>query len=274
MFRKALVCVCCVAVLLAAAYGFLLHKGSDCLTFIQRRELNGYLASGLSRSGGDMMTPDVRVAVACGTDGYEPGSFLGARNQADYKTGSVHLKVSADAEKQPVLSGGFADIGEESVSLLRAFEELEKSKVYFLVLELSEYTALPYIDAFLVNTGYTEKTVITGVYQSALATVREQMPHCTILCDYSDENILTLEQIAQLGADGIICSGKALNADVFTQAEQLGLIVWADCSDDVYSTVKALWLDPQGLVTKLPYLADGLRSGWHEENFELFVKEK
>lgn len=275
MRKKALIIVGAVLAVIAAVSALLLHGGADGMNAFERAEINRYLSAEASDTHEGMAVSAIMSAVEAGTDGYACTEFLGARNQIDYGTGYIHVRVGTGKDKRPVLSDGFADIDEDSVALSRVLEAFEaEGSARGLVLELSEYTALLYIDSFLVNSGYAGKTVVTGVYQTALETVCGQLPHMAVFCDYGDENTLTLEQIAELGAKGILCSGKAIDAGVFERAQQLGLRVWADCGDDIYLTVKAMQLAPEGVVTALPELVSALQSYWSDETLDTYLKEK
>ncbi len=273
LLKKALICVVSAVVLLVVSLLLFVYKGSDSVTFFQRQNINQYFASvpfEQDPGGNNILEP---VAVACGTDGYPCDTFLGARNQIDYATGYVHVKVAVTEENEVILAQGFTDYTEDSVRLSRVIKQLnDEYEENGIVVELSEYSRLGALNAVLVNRGMESNFVITGVNENAVSYVKSFLPYIKVLCDYDSENRLSLEQIKQLGADGILCKNGVFNASLLDKARELGLLVWVDCENDVYSTVSALKFGADGIITQIPDFVISVGMTWSEDVFEDWVK--
>ncbi len=274
MLKKALICLGSAVGLLVLCLFLFVYKGSDEVTFFQRQNINQYLADvpfEQDPGGNNIIMP---AAVASGTDGYDADTFLGARNQIDYGTGCAEFEVIVTDEKEVILAQGYTSLTEKSVTLGRVVRQFESDyKDCRLVLKLSEYNSLGNLNSLIAGLEKTTKTYITGVNENAVAYVKGFFPQVRVLCDYSNENRLTLEQIKACGADGILSSGEDFNGKLLKKAHELGLLVWVDCGRDVYSTVKAMKFGADGLVTERPRLVTSLKNGWDEGSFEMAVKD-
>lgn len=270
MLKKALICAGSAVGLLVLCLLVFVYKGKDEVTFFQRQNINQAFASVPFEqdAGGNNIT--MPIAVAAGTDGYPCDTFLGARNQIDYRTGYIELKVAVTPENEVILAEGFTAYDEEkSVRLSRAIKQLnEEYDECGIVIELSEYSRLAYLNAVLVNRDMMTKSVITGVHENAISYVKDFFPQTRVLCDYDGENRLSLEEIDAAGADGILCRGEAFNASLCSKAKELGLLVWVDCGSEVYPTVMALSAAVDGIITTRPHLISSLRMWWSEAAFE------
>ena len=127
MLKKALICFAGAAGLLLLCLFLFVIKGSDEVTFFQRQNINQYLSSvpfEQDAGGNNIIMP---VAVASGTDDYPCDTFLGARNQIDYATGYVEVKVAVTPENEVVLAEGFTSYDEkDSVRLSRVIARSEE----------------------------------------------------------------------------------------------------------------------------------------------------
>lgn len=274
MLKKALICFGSAAGLLVLCLLLFVYKGSDEVTFFQRQNINQYLASvpfEQDAGGNNIIMP---VAVASGTDDYPCDTFLGARNQIDYATGYIEVKVAVTPENEVVLADGFTFYDEEkSVRLSRVIGQLsEEHEDCGVVIELSEYSRLSYINAVLVSRGMVTKSIITGVHENAVSYVKGFFPQTKVLCDYNGENRLSLAEIRASGADGILCTGDAFNSSLAQKASEEGLLVWVDCGSDVYATVKAMKFGADGIVSDRPEFISTMRMWWEKDAFEEAVK--
>ncbi len=274
MLKKALICFGSAVGLLVLCLLLFVYKGGDEVTFFQRQNINQYLASvpfEQDAGGNNIIMP---VAVASGTDDYPCDTFLGARNQIDYATGFIELKVAVTPENEVVLAEGFTSFDEEnSVRLSRVAEQLsEEYEDCGVVIELSEYSRMSYINAVLVSRGMVTKSVITGVHENAVSYVKGFFPQTKVLCDYNGENRLSLAEIRASGADGILCTGDAFNSSLAKKASEEGLLVWVDCGSDVYATVKAMKFGADGIVSDRPEFISSMRMWWEKDAFEEAVK--
>lgn len=274
MLKKSLICFGSAVGLLVLCLLLFAYKGSDEVTFFQRQNINQYLADvpfEQDPGGNNIIMP---AAVASGTDGYDSDTFLGARNQIDYGTGCAEFEVIVTDEKEVILAQEYTVFGENSVKLSRVVRQFESDfEDCRLVLKLSEYGNLGSLNSLIAGLEKTAKTYITGVHENAVSYVKSFFPQVRVLCDYGDENRLSLEQIKECGADGILCDGEAFNERLLKKAQELGLLVWVDCGKDVYSTVKAMKFGADGLLTERPRLVTALKHGWDEGSFEAAVKE-
>lgn len=274
MLKKALICFCSAAVVLVLCLLLFVYRGSDEVTFFQRQNINQFFAAEpfeKDAGGNNILMP---VAIASGTDDYPSDTFLGARNQIDYATGYIEVKVAVTQENEVVLAESYTSFTEESVRLSRVISQLaEEYENYGMVIELSEYSRLSYVNAVLVNRNMITRSVITGVNENAVSYVKEFFPQTRVLCDYDGKNRLSLEDIKDRGADGILCSGEAFNDTLLNKAKELGLLVWVDCGSDVYATVKAMKFGSDGIITDRPQFVISLGMMWNEEMFEKAVAD-
>lgn len=274
MLKKALICFAGAAGLLLLCLFLFVIKGSDEVTFFQRQNINQYLSSvpfEQDAGGNNIIMP---VAVASGTDDYPCDTFLGARNQIDYATGYVEVKVAVTPENEVVLAEGFTSYDEkDSVRLSRVIGQLsEEYEDCGIVIELSEYSRLSYLNAVLVSRGMVTKSIITGVHENAVFYIKGFFPQTRVLCDYDGENRLSLAEIRACGADGILCTGEVFNSTLAERAKEEGLLVWVDCGSDVYATVKAMKFAADGIITDRPEFVTQMRMWWEKDAFEEAVK--
>ena len=274
MLKKALICFGSAVGLLVLCLLLFVYKGGDEVTFFQRQNINQYLSSvpfEQDAGGNNIIMP---VAVASGTDDYPCDTFLGARNQIDYTTGWVEVKVAVTPENEVILADGYTLYDEEtSVRLSRVIAQLsEEYEDCGIVIELSEYSRLSYLNAVLVNRGMVTKSVITGVNENAVSYIKGFFPQTVVLCDYNGENRLNLAEIKACGADGILCTGEAFNSSLAEKAREEGLLVWADCGSDVYATVRAMKFGADGIVSDRPQFIASMRMWWSKDAFEEAVK--
>ncbi|MBR3755263.1 MAG: hypothetical protein IKK49_09260 [Clostridia bacterium] len=274
MLKKALICFGSAVGLLVLCLLLFVYKGGDEVTFFQRQNINQYLSAvpfEQDAGGNNIIMP---VAVASGTDGYPCDTFLGARNQIDYATGYVEVKVAVTPENEVILAEGYTAYDEEkSVRLSRVINQLAQEYDEFgVVIELSEYSRLSYLNAVLVNREVVTKSVITGVHENAVSYVKSFFPQTKVLCDYNGENRLSLAEIRASGADGILCAGEVFNSSLAEKAREEGLLVWVDCDSDVYATVKAMKFGADGIVSDRPGFVADMRMWWSADAFEEAVK--
>lgn len=274
LLKKALICFGSAVGLLVLCLLLFVYKGGDEVTFFQRQNINQYLSAvpfEQDAGGNNIIMP---VAVASGTDGYPCDTFLGARNQIDYATGYVEVKVAVTPENEVILAEGYTAYDEEkSVRLSRVINQLAQEYDEFgVVIELSEYSRLSYLNAVLVNREVVTKSVITGVHENAVSYVKSFFPQTKVLCDYNGENRLSLAEIRASGADGILCAGEVFNSSLAEKAREEGLLVWVDCDSDVYATVKAMKFGADGIVSDRPGFVADMRMWWSADAFEEAVK--
>ena len=274
LLKKALICFGSAVGLLVLCLLLFVYKGGDEVTFFQRQNINQYLSAvpfEQDAGGNNIIMP---VAVASGTDGYPCDTFLGARNQIDYATGYVEVKVAVTPENEVILAEGYTAYDEEkSVRLSRVINQLAQEYDEFgVVIELSEYSRLSYLNAVLVNREVVTKSVITGVHENAVSYVKSFFPQTKVLCDYNGENRLSLAEIRASGADGILCAGEVFNSSLAEKAREEGLLVWVDCGSDVYATVKAMKFGADGIVSDRAGFVADMRMWWSADAFEEAVK--
>lgn len=272
MLKKAVIVLVCVAVAVSGCYFLCFYKGKDEVTFIQRQYINQYLASSpfeQDENGKPILIP---VAVASQTDGYGAGEFLGARNQIDYRTGCIEVKVAVTDSNAAVLAQSYADIGENPVELRRVIEQMEKDSADALVVNLSEYSRLSAINYVLTNSSVQTSCVITGVDEYALEHVKASFPKVRVLCTYTKDSKRSLEAVKEAGASGILIQTDSINKSLISKAKELDLIVWADCAEDVYATVEAIKFSVDGIISSRPDFADAMVNAWHESTFDSYFQ--
>lgn len=272
MLKKAIAAAVCAAVAAVGVCFACLYKGRDEVTFLQRQYINQYLSSNpfeKSESGENIVIP---VAVASGTDGYAPHTFLGVRNQLDYGTGYIEVKVAVTDSNEVVLADSYAAIADEPVALSRVINQMEIDGAQGLLVSLSEYSRLSAVNYVLTNTAYQSSCIITGVSENAVEYVASYFPKITVLCDYGTENVRSLESLKLAGADGVLVAADALSESLVKQAKELGLLVWVNCGSDVYCTVKAAAFSADGIVSSRPDFATGIYNEWDKYAFDLYFK--
>ncbi len=267
--------IAAVSLVLALLLVWLLFffKGRDELRFFERQNVNQYLSENPFEQDGGGNNVLMPVAVAAGIDGYDVSTFLGTRNQMDYLTGCIEVKVAVTQDNEPVLADSFAGIGEEPVSLGRVISQLGHDDDNCLVINLSEYSRLYAIHACLLNNEYLIKSVITGVHENAVEYVKQYFPKTRVLCDWGTDNKRSLEEIAAAGANGILVDAKTVNSKIISQAKALGLVVWVDCESDIYATVTALKFSADGVITSRPNLTLEIGRQWYPDVIDYCIKQ-
>ncbi len=272
---KKKIAVCGLAVALAVACLLLLfYKGSDELTFFRRQNVNQMLQTNPFEQDGGGNNITMPIAVAAGTDGYGTDEFLGVRNQLDYSTGAVEVRVAVTADNKPVLADSFADIGNEPVTLGRVIVQMKKDGAEKLIVNLSEYSRLYAVNSLLRDNDILSKTIITGVSENAVKYVKSFFTGVCVLCDYGKANKRSLEEIAADGADGVLCTASEFDAAVLKRAGELGLDVWVDCGSDIYATVYALSSGVSGVITSRPELTFELTRVWSRDSLKVYLRDK
>lgn len=269
MRKKVIIALVCVAVAVGGCF-LCLYKGRDEVTFIQRQYINQYLSKSPFATDEDGRTLLVPVAVASQTDGYSAGEFLGARNQLDYRTGCIEVKVAVTDSNTAVLADSYSSIGENPAELRRVIEQMEKDSAEKLVVNLSEYSRLSAINYVLTNSFIQTGCIITGVDEYALEYIVGYFPKLHVMCNYSKNSERSLEEIKQAGAAGIFVAAESINKALFQSAKELDLAVWVDCGAEVYDTVRALKFGADGIVSSRPDFADAIVTSWHESSFDSY----
>lgn len=272
MRKKVIISLGAVAVAAFVCCLLFFYKGNDEMTFFQRQTVNQYLAASpfeQDASGNNIVMP---ISVASGTDGYDCGEFLGARNQIDYLSGCIEVKVVVTENGEVVLAESYGSVKDTPATLNRVIEQLGSDGR--LVLNLSEYSRLYDVNSVLVNNRYLSKSVITGVNENAVKYVKSFFPKTKVLCDWGKDNERSLEAIAQDGADGILCSKDAFSEKLLKKAQETGLIVWVNCEDDIYTTVKAMKFGASGVITSRPDFALTIGRDWYEEALKGYFEQQ
>ena len=269
MQKKVIIALICVAVAVSGSF-LCLYKGRDEVTFFQRQYINQYLSKSPFETDEDGRAVLIPVAVASQTDGYSAGEFLGARNQIDYRTGCIEVKVAVTDSNTAVLADSYSSIGENSTELRRVIEQMQNDGAERLVVNLSEYSRLSAINYVLTNSFVQTGCVITGVDEYALEYVVGYFPKLHVLCNYSKDSERSLEDIKQAGASGIFVPAESISKSLFNSAKELDLAIWVDCGADVYDTVKAVKFGADGIVSSRPDFADAIVTAWHESTFDSY----
>ncbi len=273
MLKKAIAAFVAAAVVIGCCF-LVLHKGRDEVTFMQRQYINQYLSSYPFEKGKDGADILPYIAAASQIDGFAAEEFLGARNQIDYRTGSIEVRVAVADSGDVVLAGSYASIGEEPVKLSRVIKQMSEDSVEMLVVNLSEYSRLSAINYVLSNSYVQTSCVITGVNENAFEYVKNAFPKLQVLCDYGEDSRMSFEQLCQVGASGILVSPDSIDKDLFDSARKAGLSVWVNCEDDLLATVKAISFSPDGIITSRPDFARTIVMDWSENGFDMYFKNK
>ena len=241
-----------VCALLLILLGFLaFFKGADTLTVFQKLHVNSMISSNpfIDEETGEIINP-VSFAAANDSTNADTNSFLWFRNI--YESGATHvvLDIAFDRSGVAYLASSFDDVTAESVTFERVLghaAEYGDGEIGF-VLNLCEYTSLAGIAANIEQTGLQYNTVITGVNENALSVVTRYFAKTPVLCTYDSETKMTLEELSEAGADGIICKADKLSGALVKKARSLGLLVWVECDDDLYDTIRAFNFCVDGMV--------------------------
>lgn len=257
-----------VCALLLILLGFLaFFKGADTLTFFQKIHVKSMLSSNpfIDEETGDIIN-SVSIAAANDSTNADSNSFLWFRNRYDSDATHVELNVAFDRSGVPYLADSFDSVTEESVPferVLRHVVEQGDEKTGF-VLNLCEYTSLGTLAANIEQLGLQYRTVIVGVDENALTVVKYYFSKTPVLCTYDSDTDSSLKELAEAGADGIICDADKLTKKLVKKTEELGLLLWVDCGDNFYDTVRALDFCVDGIVSDIPEIAIFTHGYWNK----------
>lgn len=258
-----------VCALLLILLGFLLFfKGADTLTFFQKLHVNSMLSSNpfTDEETGETVNP-VSFAAANDSTNTDTNSFLWFRNRYESDATHVMLDIAFDRSGTAYLESSFDSVTEQSVPferVLRYVVEQGDGETGF-VLNLCEYTSLAGLAANIEQLGLQYNTVITGVNENALSVVKRYFAKTPVLCTYDSKTKLTLEELSEAGADGIICKADKLTGSLVKKARSLGLLVWVECGDDLYGTIRAFNFCVDGIITSNPEMASYIYGTWNED---------
>lgn len=255
-----------VCALLLILLGFLaFFKGADTLTFFQKIHVKSMLSSNpfVDEETGDIVN-FVSVAAANDSTNTDSNSFLWFRNRYESDATHVELNIAFDRSGVPYLADSFDDVTKDSVPFERVLRHVvdQGDDETGFVLNLCEYTSLGTLVANIEQLGLQYRTVIVGVDENALSVVKYYFTKTPVLCTYDSDTDLSLKELAEAGADGIICEADKLTKSLVKETEELGLLLWVDCGDDFYDTVRALNFCVDGIVSDVPEMAVFIHSSW------------
>lgn len=257
-----------VCALLLILLGFLaFFKGADTLTFFQEIHVKSMLSSNpfIDEETGDIIN-SVSIAAANDSTNADSNSFLWFRNRYDSDATHVELNIAFDRSGVPYLADSFDSVTEESVPFERVLRHVveQGDEETGFVLNLCEYTSLGTLAANIEQLGLQYRTVIVGVDENALTVVKYYFSKTPVLCTYDSDTDSSLKELAEAGADGIICDADKLTKSLVRKTEELGLLLWVDCGDDFYDTVRALDFCVDGIVSDIPETAIFTHGYWNE----------
>lgn len=255
-----------VCALLLILLGFLaFFKGADTLTFFQKIHVKSMLSSNpfVDEETGDIVN-FVSVAAANDSTNTDSNSFLWFRNRYESDATHVELNIAFDRSGVPYLADSFDDVTKDSVPFERVLRHVvdQGDDETGFVLNLCEYTSLGTLVANIEQLGLQYRTVIVGVDENALSVVKYYFTKTPVLCTYDSDTDLSLKELAEAGADGIICEADKLTKSLVKETEELGLLLWVDCGDDFYDTVRTLNFCVDGIVSDVPEMAVFIHSSW------------
>ncbi len=263
-----LIAVPVIAVLLVF---LLFFKGGDFLTLPEKIAVDGYISVNpfFDEESGELVN-FVNVAAANDSESAENNTFLWYLNRYDSVASYIELNISFDADKRPCLADSYDTVSENPVlfeRILTHIAEQQDDQVGF-VLNLCEYTYLESLNAAVCQQGLQGRTLITGVDENSLATVKKSFSKVPVLCDYDSDTKSSLARLKEMGADGIICSSGKLTKSLVDKARELELRIWVRCENEVYGTVKAMNYCVDGVVSSVPDVACMVRDSWGEQIIE------
>ena len=267
MKKKLLIALpACVAALIMLAF-LLFFKGGDMLTLPQRIEVDRLLSVNpfFDEETGEQIS-FVHVANANNSPSTEKNSFLWFLNKYESSASYIELDVAFNNEKIPCLADSYEAADENSVTLERILvyvNEQNDSERGF-VINLNEYSYLESLNGMICQMSMQNRTVITGVNEKALSSVKKFMPELSVLCDYDSDTKSSLKELKELGADGIICSSDKLSKSLAKKAKEHDLRLWVRCENKVYDTIKAMYYCIDGIVSTEPDVACMIRDSWGE----------
>ena len=255
--------VCALLLILLSFLAF--FKGADTLTFFQEIHVKSMVSSNpfIDEETGDIIN-SVSIAAANDSTNADSNSFLWFRNRYDSDATHVELNIAFDRSGVPYLADSFDSVNENSVPferVLRHVVEQGDDETGF-VLDLCEYTSLGTLAANIEQLGLQYRTVIVGVDENALTVVKYYFSKTPVLCTYDSDTDSSLEELAEAGADGIICDADKLSKSLVRKTEELGLLLWVDCGDSFYDTVRALDFCVDGIISDVPEMAIFIHGSW------------
>ncbi len=255
-----------VCTLLLILLGFLaFFKGADTLTFFQKIHVKSMVSSNpfIDEETGDIIK-FVSVAAANDSANADSNSFLWFRNRYESDATHVELNIAFDRSGIPYLADSFDSVTTDSVPFERVLRHVveQGDEETGFVLNLCEYTSLGTLAANIEQLDLQYRTVIVGVDENALPVVKYYFAKTPVLCTYDSDTDSSLEELAEAGADGIICEGEKLTKNLVKKTEELGLLLWVDCGDDFYNTVRALDFCVDGIVSDVPEMAVFIHGSW------------
>lgn len=276
--KKKLLIILPACALVALLLCFLLFfKGQDNMTLIQRAKADSYLSENIffnEETGEEIRT--VKVAAANDSEAAEEDSFLWFRNRYESVSTHVELNIAFNSEGMAYLADSFESVNENSVPFERVLRFViggEDTRTGF-VLNLHEYTNVSILAANIESLELDGRTVITGVTENSVYAVSRYFRNTPVLCDYSGDNILTLEQLRDRGADGILCSYKDFSPSLAKKAKELKMQVWVDCEADLYGTVNAVYNGADGIISSKPDVVSHCVRNWGDErNLDILLEE-
>jgi len=256
----------CVAALIMLAF-LLFFKGGDMLTLPQRIEVDRLLSVNpfFDEETGEQIS-FVHVANANNSPSTEKNSFLWFLNKYESSASYIELDVAFNNEKIPCLADSYEAANENSVTLERILvyvNEQNDSERGF-VINLNEYSYLESLNGMICQMSMQNRTMITGVNEKALSSVKKFMPELSVLCDFDSDTKSSLKELKELGADGIICSSDKLSKSLAKKAKEHDLRLWVRCENKVYDTIKAMYYCVDGIVSTEPDVACMIRDSWGE----------
>ncbi len=256
----------CVAALILLAF-LLLFKGGDMLTLPQRIEVDRLLSVNpfFDEATGEQIG-FVHVATANNSPSTKKNSFLWFLNKYESPASYIELDVAFNKDKMPCLADSYEEANDNSVPLERILLHLneQKDSDTGLVINLSEYSYLESFSAAICQMNMQRRTVVTGVNEKSLISVKKYLKEIPVLCDYDSDTESSLKELKELGADGIICSSDELSKSIVSKAKELDLRIWVRCDNKFYGTVKALSYCVDGVVSTEPEVACIIRDSWGE----------
>lgn len=211
------------------------------------------------------------IAAGVGTDGYERNTYVGSCIAMEDSPNYIEVNLVSGVDGRLVLADSYAETNEKSIDAYRVVKTLvNNTNDTSLLVNLAEYTDLDAVSALLAQSSRFTNAVIRGVDEDTIGYVRDYFPAYTVLCEYSDQNKLSLSEIKAAGADGVYCSASMLSAHFAKQVHKAGLVLWVDCGGDAYRVVKTMNMarEVDGLVTTKPSLALKMQRSWNYDEFK------
>ncbi len=265
MKKKLLIALPASAAALILLAFLLFVKGSDKLTLPQRIAVDHYLSVNpfFDEETGEEKC-FVLVATANNSESTQKNTFLWFLNRYESEASYVELDVAFDADKRPCLGDSYEEVGEEPVLLERVlfYIDEKEDKETGLIINLKEYTNLESLSACLYQNGMQRRTLITGVNERSLPSVKAFFSSVAVLCDYDSDTKSSLEELKEAGADGIVCSSDVVSKSLVNEAKELDMCIWVRCENEVYGTFKAMNCCVDGVISSAPEVACLIRDSW------------